>query len=132
VTNPSVEGCHAIRLKACGHVVGYECFRSWLQRVPHRCPYWNLAFTTATTAVSSPWTVGDCVSRALDYVCDSWWFTFQEDTFHDIVIGTRISAREASALDAAADYYMTLAQRVQRAVVLYGHPTQVYCTAQSS
>jgi hypothetical protein len=35
------DGCHAIRLSECGHTIGRECFRDWLQRHPDTCPFYN-------------------------------------------------------------------------------------------
>jgi hypothetical protein len=35
------DGCHAIRLTHCGHIVGHECFEEWIQQYPETCIYWN-------------------------------------------------------------------------------------------
>jgi hypothetical protein len=35
------DGCHAIRLTECGHIIGLECFSVWIQRQPEPCTYWN-------------------------------------------------------------------------------------------
>ncbi|KAF2821034.1 hypothetical protein CC86DRAFT_411348 [Ophiobolus disseminans] len=37
----SPEGCYAVRLNDCGHVVGFKCFQEWAQRVPGTCVYWS-------------------------------------------------------------------------------------------
>lgn len=42
------EGCHAIRLKECGHIVGDACFADWQIHQPDSFAYWNHKLTLFT------------------------------------------------------------------------------------
>jgi len=35
------EGCQAIQLHPCGHIIGHSCFTEWINRTPQSCPYWS-------------------------------------------------------------------------------------------
>jgi hypothetical protein len=37
----TADGCVAVRLQHCGHVVGYGCFIDWASRMPNTCTHWN-------------------------------------------------------------------------------------------
>jgi hypothetical protein len=60
------DGCAAIRLTECGHVIGLSCFRQWLQRQPDACPYWNHKLRRSGNM--SP----------LEFVCKTAWFGLME------------------------------------------------------
>jgi len=35
------DGCQAIQLNPCGHIIGHSCFTEWINRAPQSCPYWS-------------------------------------------------------------------------------------------
>jgi hypothetical protein len=35
------DSCFAVHLKSCGHIIGYECFSTWIKGHPGMCPCWN-------------------------------------------------------------------------------------------
>ena len=77
------KGCRAIRLAECGHIVGFECFRTWIQRLPDTCPYWNHHL--------SPWakptfSIGNCVEYSLETICSTAWFASMEDSIGDTTL----------------------------------------------
>ncbi|KAF1850809.1 uncharacterized protein K460DRAFT_412456 [Cucurbitaria berberidis CBS 394.84] len=71
-TNTNEEGCHAIRLTHCNHVVGHECFRQWSARVPETCPYWNhhLPSIPRSRQPDENWGV-----TILRWICSTRWFS---------------------------------------------------------
>jgi hypothetical protein len=60
------DGCTAIRLTECGHVIGFSCFRQWLQRQPDACPYWNHKLGRSGNM------------SLLERVCKTVWFEYME------------------------------------------------------
>jgi len=96
-TTASQEGCRAIRLYDCGHIVGYECFRTWLQRQPDTCLYYNHALPRGRKSVAS---LQDCIERFLEFICTTYWFLLVEDLTHNLMFD--------ETLTTAADYMLRL------------------------
>jgi hypothetical protein len=70
--------CEAIRLTHCGHVIGDQCFHSWILRQPDTCPYWSHHLPSAINeSLSKPEWVLACV-------CKSYWFQHFEDHNHGL------------------------------------------------
>jgi hypothetical protein len=69
------DGCHAIRITECGHIIGLECFSVWIQRQPETCTYWNHHLKDLSMKLSSQ-----------EYVCgrfcNSRWFMYIETSIH--------------------------------------------------
>jgi hypothetical protein len=68
--------CRAMRLSHCGHTVGFECFRIWIQRQPNTCPYYSHSLPRCRTSASG---VQDMIERALLFVLSVRWSDFIED-----------------------------------------------------
>jgi hypothetical protein len=63
------EGCQAIRLTNCNHVIGLECFDAWVLRHPRTCPYWS---HDLPAEFHNTW----MLERVLGQLCTSDWYKF--------------------------------------------------------
>lgn len=68
---PPAEACHAIRLTHCSHIIGYECFSTWLKKHDGTCPYWNHKLPPPSRESLS-------ITTLLTLVCSSSWFLATE------------------------------------------------------
>jgi hypothetical protein len=69
------DGCHAIRITECGHIIGLECFSVWIQRQPETCTYWNHHLKDLSMKLSSP-------EYVCGRICNSRWFMYIETSIH--------------------------------------------------
>lgn len=94
------DGCHAIQLNQCGHVVGHECFRQWSARVPNVCPYYShhLPFTSRTMT-DEAWTVA-----ALRYACSSGMFIWVNSMLLDAAVITFLKSTSRAESNAIIAY----------------------------
>lgn len=77
---PSIDSCRAIRLEHCSHVIGYECFRTWLKRHPGACPYWNHVLPRQDSNTSD-------LMFLLNKTCSTRWFKYSETRILDVWFG---------------------------------------------
>lgn len=70
------EGCYAIRLTACSHVIGHKCFAEWAARMPDTCPYWNHHIPSIPQPCLPDENAGVTILR---WLCSTRWFIWVDD-----------------------------------------------------
>jgi hypothetical protein len=66
------EGCQAIQLQPCGHIIGHQCFTEWISRTSEMCPYWSHDLPRVLTSLPSS---EDLQVKVLRSVVNSPWIT---------------------------------------------------------
>ena len=60
----TTEGCIAIRLTHCNHVIGLECFMEWINRMPNTCTHWNHHIPYVSLSHAPGWN-----QKSLTWIC---------------------------------------------------------------
>ncbi|KAH6881538.1 hypothetical protein BKA58DRAFT_4251 [Alternaria rosae] len=76
------EGCQAIQLHPCGHIIGRECFGEWISRAPQSCPYWSHHLPPTLKASASE---DSLEVKFLRWVVHTPWITSLND-HHDFLL----------------------------------------------
>mgnify|MGYP003624112256 CR=1 FL=1 len=86
------DGCHAIRLLECGHTIGRECFRDWLQRHPDTCPFYNHSLNPLQQPDLSR------VERFIETLCKTQFFLDFEDGVILTLLADSANVKQQKAL----------------------------------
>ena len=76
------EGCQAIQLHPCDHIIGHECFTEWINRAPQSCPYWSHHLPPTLKASASD---ASLEVKFLRWLVHTAWIT-HIDHHHDFLL----------------------------------------------
>jgi hypothetical protein len=108
------DGCHAIRLLECGHTIGRECFRDWLQRHPDTCPFYNHSLNPLQQPDLSR------VERFIEKLCKTELFADIEEAILRAMVNFA-NVKQQKALENLHSGRLTL-RDTARILSLYGVP----------